>query len=313
MELKRKIVLHSLPFNTASSKTSFASSTTICSIVLPVCGSSSRSTCFMVSHSSLIFCKAACCAWLLSSSPSPSFLWLLALLIVSDTAAAASAPLRQRDLQQEAPLLQVPERQAGCPNTNEKDLYHCQNPTLLSIFADDDFISCDLVTCEWRLQELDPDVPPSVCTTLDLKESVESSNVKIVEELVIPDLLEPCLWWEMMYGDLSFLIATPAPTAPPTKTRRFGIPERFRETTTATTTTCGSHHESDSTPNRRSGCISLIPTRSTLEDPPGASKDCRLVPTDEWRRPTRSILGATNTRQSIRIVCTSARQALDVF
>jgi len=82
---------------------------------------------------------------------------------------------------------------AACPpNVDDDSLYHCLDPEFILL---DDTIQCDARTCAWDLQRLDADAAPRICQTIDIVPS-QIPNV--------PDLLEPCLWWQMLYGNREY-------------------------------------------------------------------------------------------------------------
>lgn len=86
-------------------------------------------------------------------------------------------------------------------NTAYSPLYTCVDP---EVVLGDPAIQCDPVTCLWNLDLFNPDLPPEPCAAiLLLEQQIEN----------LPDLLEPCLWWEMLHGDLGYLLPEPMPSA----------------------------------------------------------------------------------------------------
>jgi hypothetical protein len=71
----------------------------------------------------------------------------------------------------------------------------CDNPFDILV---DPTVACDEETCAWLVTLLDPDSKPVICRSIQL----------VGDD--IPDFLEPCLWWELLYGDLR---PTPAPSS----------------------------------------------------------------------------------------------------
>jgi hypothetical protein len=82
---------------------------------------------------------------------------------------------------------------AACACPEEKSIYYCDNPVIV---LPDPAIHCDAVTCQWDLDLFDPANTPQACASIKL-------NDREIDSL--PDLLEPCLWWEMLYGKLTAL------------------------------------------------------------------------------------------------------------
>lgn len=107
-----------------------------------------------------------------------------------------------------------------CP-TN--DLYSCENPLIV---LPDPTIYCDPETCLWDLTLLDSQSPPLACQAVLLDERRIAS---------VPDLLEPCLWWELLYGRFTALLPdhqnplipppTSQPSAEPTVMQTTVVPE----------------------------------------------------------------------------------------
>lgn len=92
---------------------------------------------------------------------------------------------------------------AVCPEDAQGSLYHCDNPLLI---LPDPAIRCNAETCLWELNFI-PNEKPAPCEALRFVER-EIDN--------LPDLLEPCLWYEMRYGKLDYLL--PEETESPTET-----------------------------------------------------------------------------------------------
>jgi hypothetical protein len=86
-------------------------------------------------------------------------------------------------------------------NTAYPAIYTCTDP---EVMLADPTIQCDPVTCLWNLNAFNPGQPPEPCAAILLLEQQVAD---------LPDLLEPCLWWEMLYGDLGYLLPDPVPTA----------------------------------------------------------------------------------------------------
>jgi hypothetical protein len=73
----------------------------------------------------------------------------------------------------------------SCP---QNTIYYCDNP--LNILNDTSIV-CNPVTCEWNLTALDPAMKPSACGAVEINTTQK-----------VADRFEPCLWWEIMYGDM---------------------------------------------------------------------------------------------------------------
>ncbi|GAX10732.1 hypothetical protein FisN_14Lh252 [Fistulifera solaris] len=89
-----------------------------------------------------------------------------------------------------------------CVNTAYEDIYTCTDP---EVMLADPTIQCDPATCLWNLNAFNPGQPPEPCAAILLLEQQVAD---------LPDLLEPCLWWEMLYGDLGYLLPEPAVVVP---------------------------------------------------------------------------------------------------
>ncbi|GAX22616.1 hypothetical protein FisN_14Hh252 [Fistulifera solaris] len=89
-----------------------------------------------------------------------------------------------------------------CVNPAYEDIYTCTDP---EVMLADLTIQCDPATCLWNLNAFNPGQPPEPCAAILLLEQ------QIAD---LPDLLEPCLWWEMLYGDLGYLLPQPAVVVP---------------------------------------------------------------------------------------------------
>lgn len=87
------------------------------------------------------------------------------------------------------------------PNTAYSGIYTCVDP---AIVLADPAIQCDPETCLWNLDLFNPEQPPEPCLAILLLEQ-QIAN--------LPDLLEPCLWWEMLHGDLGYLLPEELPSA----------------------------------------------------------------------------------------------------
>jgi hypothetical protein len=69
-------------------------------------------------------------------------------------------------------------------------IYYCDNPFVLDVIeANDPTIGCDSSTCEWDLTLLDPKQKPGICGSIVV-------DPDTLDRLA--DLLEPCLWWDML-------------------------------------------------------------------------------------------------------------------
>ena len=90
------------------------------------------------------------------------------------------------------------------PEAEEESLYYCDNPDDNFL---DDTVHCDTTTCRWDLDALDPDQAPIRC------QLVNDLGISTIQNL--PDYLEPCLWWEMMYGRLQQLLPSFLPQGAP--------------------------------------------------------------------------------------------------
>ena len=85
-----------------------------------------------------------------------------------------------------------------CPSNST---LHCDNPIAAeAIWSQDPTVQCDSVTCEWQTQLLDRHNKPIHCVNLEI---VQASDP-------VADFLEPCLLWELIYGEFQ-------PTASPTE------------------------------------------------------------------------------------------------
>ena len=87
------------------------------------------------------------------------------------------------------------------------DIFHCSDPTQIA------GMSCDPQTFLWELDSLDPVNMPKQC------EGLNSTQADLTKQT--DDLIEPCLWWHLYYGDLeaSYLPSSPpslSPTSYPT-------------------------------------------------------------------------------------------------
>jgi hypothetical protein len=71
---------------------------------------------------------------------------------------------------------------------------YCDNPFDILI---DPTVACDVETCAWLVTLLDPTSKPVICRSIQLVGDV-------------PDFLEPCYWWETLYGGPK---PTPVPSA----------------------------------------------------------------------------------------------------
>jgi len=94
-----------------------------------------------------------------------------------------------------------------CPERGS--IWYCDNPARV---MDDPTVNCNWNNCRWVVGDLDPENKPSLCRA-----------IVIVDPNTIPDFLEPCLLWEMVYGNLQ---PTPSPsfTTEPTISRKFLLP-----------------------------------------------------------------------------------------
>jgi hypothetical protein len=85
-----------------------------------------------------------------------------------------------------------------CP---QNSIYHCDDPSS-ALWDVDPTVICDRQTCEWRTGLFSPDLKPVHCANLEF---IRASDP-------VPDFLEPCLLWELIYGEF-------APTSAPTTSR----------------------------------------------------------------------------------------------
>jgi hypothetical protein len=118
---------------------------------------------------------------------------LAALTFGSGTSAAAasaasggSTVLHQQPSRPHLLRRRLNNQRSDCPTDS---LYYCDNPSL--IMTDPD-VMCDMDTCKWDTSLLRPDREPAPCR------SIVITNVSTLD-----DYLEPCLWWQMLYGDLA--------------------------------------------------------------------------------------------------------------
>ena len=123
-------------------------------------------------------------------------------------------------------LLLEPTAAAACPEDTSNSLDHCDNPLVI---LSDKGIACNVDTCRWDFSQMDQKQPPTSCQAVTIvPEQIDS----------LPDLLEPCLWWEMLYGNLSYLLpAVQDETTPPVQQETTPVqqekPVKEEETTTS--------------------------------------------------------------------------------
>jgi hypothetical protein len=79
------------------------------------------------------------------------------------------------------------------PSDYVDDIYHCENPNNVDPELS---IPCNSDTWMWKIDKLEPDVPPLICGT----DPDFQINADQVDQL--PDEEEPCLLWLMTYGYL---------------------------------------------------------------------------------------------------------------
>ena len=79
---------------------------------------------------------------------------------------------------------------------------------------EDPTVGCDPLTCRWDLALLDPEEPPLPCVGLNMDQL-------ITDITTFPDPIEPCLWWEILYGDYQELQPSASPSFGTTETRIF--------------------------------------------------------------------------------------------
>ena len=130
---------------------------------------------------------------LLSLSLLTSFATALLLSCVVAQGADASSEVAPASSSLEAPASQhrrLNNQRVDCP----VGVAYCDNPFDI---LDDPTVACDEETCAWLVTLLDPDSQPVICRSIQLVGDV-------------PDFLEPCLWWERLYGGLK---PTPAPSS----------------------------------------------------------------------------------------------------
>lgn len=90
-------------------------------------------------------------------------------------------------------------QRVDCPG----GIQFCDNPFAI---MDDPTVECNEDTCAWLITLLDPGQKPAVCR-----------NIIITGQ--VSDYLEPCLWWEILFGNLRPTAAPSvslSPTAVPT-------------------------------------------------------------------------------------------------
>ena len=110
-------------------------------------------------------------------------------------------------------LLQVAGQ--NCP-VNSID--HCDDPsTADAIWNLDPTVECSRETCEWQTQLFSPTTKPIHCRNLDI---IRASDP-------VTDFLEPCLLWELIYGEF-------APTSAPTLSMQPTISKQPSPTPTGT-------------------------------------------------------------------------------
>lgn len=83
----------------------------------------------------------------------------------------------------------------------DDSIEYCKNPNTI---LQDETVGCDPETCKWDLELLDPERKPYFCYSISI-------NTDSIHRL--PDFLEPCYWWEILYGVLQ-------PTGSPTITMK---------------------------------------------------------------------------------------------
>ncbi|GKY98902.1 hypothetical protein MPSEU_000846000 [Mayamaea pseudoterrestris] len=93
--------------------------------------------------------------------------------------------------------------QTKCPKDS---IYHCNDPSLVDA-NDDDSVKCDLDTCRWVLGALEEKARPKLCQGIQIEPDQTDS---------ISDTLEPCLWWEMLYGEFQPTAVPSTPSLAPT-------------------------------------------------------------------------------------------------
>jgi hypothetical protein len=77
------------------------------------------------------------------------------------------------------------DRQVECPTNS---VYHCNEPNRYVMI--DPTVACDPKTCRWNLSLLSPFRQPYICR-----------GIVVQENMRVYDVLEPCLWWQTLYGD----------------------------------------------------------------------------------------------------------------
>jgi hypothetical protein len=94
----------------------------------------------------------------------------------------------------------------SCPDS----LYYCSDPETV---LPDPTIRCVQSTCEWDFAALDPQNKPHFCQSIVFVPPVNTS--------ALPDILEPCFWWDFLFGDLqpskvnAVVVNNLEPTRPP--------------------------------------------------------------------------------------------------
>lgn len=168
------------------------------------------------------------------------------------------------------------------PDGIPDDIYHCRDPEL----ADENkkiSIKCDKNSYEWKLKDLDEEEPPEICGGPDF-------FLDPIDALTIEDILEPCLHWAMLYGNLQPSASpsgaaseapTPQPTSPfpssaptggptplasmvPTGSPSFAPTQDPSQTPTLTPTATAS-----AAPTKAPVFPSASPTSAPTEDPSG--------------------------------------------
>ena len=86
------------------------------------------------------------------------------------------------------------------------DIYHCRDEKEVDKKTQ---IKCDKKSSEWDLNDLEEDQPPEICGPAYIAVGQPETMPAPGE---VPDELEPCLLWSMLYGSL----VTGSPTISPT-------------------------------------------------------------------------------------------------
>ena len=102
-----------------------------------------------------------------------------------------------------------------CPTGS---MYHCDNPTTAdAVWSVDPTVQCDPETCEWQTNLFSPTEKPVHCVNLEI---IRASDQ-------VSDFLEPCLLWELIYGDFAPTAAPTVSLQPSTSPQPSAVPSSF--------------------------------------------------------------------------------------